>query len=373
MSVNKIERLKVKNFMSIRDADITFDDTNIITLCGYNDSGKSAVTRLMEIMFYNAYPSEQVKFITDGEDFWEGELVFTDGVSIKRIKYSDGKSEFEMKKDGRVLFTNRLDNGTFAAMGDIPEKIKEYLGVIQDEFTEEKLNVRRNTDKLFLITTTGGENYKILNSVLQSDMLAETSKRITEDKNKLKGEVVTLETKKDVIGEQVANKQILPEEVERETKEKLEKVIEDSSKLSRVGSIAELKGNLESIVVYDEVKPLDMAEFNILSGIATAFNYTNVNIQPEVAVADTKRIESLLNIVELQKVALIPMYEEVNRVEIGQFETLMDIGTKYSALYETTVQLNETTKELKKVRAELDKLSKEHGFKLCGNCGSVVE
>ena len=150
---SKIVSLKIENFMSIKNGLIEFDESNIISLCGYNDSGKSAITRLMEVMLYNAYSTDQVKFITDGEDYWLGELTFSDGVVYTRRKYADGKSLWELTKGDKVLFSNKLPNGTYAAMGDTPEVIERYLGVIQDELTGEELNVRRNTDKLFLTST----------------------------------------------------------------------------------------------------------------------------------------------------------------------------------------------------------------------------
>ena len=181
---SKIVSIKIENFMSIKNALLEFDESNIISLCGYNDSGKSAITRLLEVMFYNTYSTDQVKFITDGEDYWLGAITFSDGVVYTRKKYLDGKSLWELKKDDKILFTNLLPNGTLAAMGDTPEIIEKYLGVIQDELTTEELNVRRNTDKLFLVGTSGGDNYKILNTVLRSDVLASASKSLNEDKNK---------------------------------------------------------------------------------------------------------------------------------------------------------------------------------------------
>ena len=42
---SKVVSLKIENFMSIKEGLIEFDDSNIISLCGYNDSGKSAITR----------------------------------------------------------------------------------------------------------------------------------------------------------------------------------------------------------------------------------------------------------------------------------------------------------------------------------------
>ena len=54
---SKIVSIKIENFMSIKNALLEFDESNIISLCGYNDSGKSAITRLLEVMFYNTYCS----------------------------------------------------------------------------------------------------------------------------------------------------------------------------------------------------------------------------------------------------------------------------------------------------------------------------
>ena len=98
---SKIVSLKIENFMSIKEAFIEFDDSNVISLCGYNDSGKSAITRLMEVMLYNSYTTDQVRFITDEEEYWLGELTFDDGVVYTRTKYSDGKSLWELKKNGK--------------------------------------------------------------------------------------------------------------------------------------------------------------------------------------------------------------------------------------------------------------------------------
>ena len=102
---SKIISLKIENFMSIKNGLIEFDDSNIISLCGYNDSGKSAITRLMEVMLYNAYSTDQVKFITDGEDYWLGELTFSDGVVYTRRKYADGKSLWELTKGVKILLS----------------------------------------------------------------------------------------------------------------------------------------------------------------------------------------------------------------------------------------------------------------------------
>ena len=63
----------VENFMSIKEAKVEFDDTNIINFKGFNDSGKSAMLRALEVLLSNKYPTEQAKFIKDGESYFTRE------------------------------------------------------------------------------------------------------------------------------------------------------------------------------------------------------------------------------------------------------------------------------------------------------------
>ena len=129
---SRILTLEIENFMSIKNAVIDFEDNNVISLCGYNDSGKSAITRLFEVLFFNYYPSDQVKFITDGEEYWKGVLTFSDGVVYTRMKFASGRSLWKMTKDDVVIFTNELPNGTYAAIEDVPDVISKYLGVLYE-------------------------------------------------------------------------------------------------------------------------------------------------------------------------------------------------------------------------------------------------
>ena len=103
-----IKSIYIENFMSIGSATIEFDDSNILSLCGYNDSGKSAIIRLIDIMFYNAYANEQVHYIKDGESSFRCIVSFKDGVEYERIKYTTGSSVFMLRKDDEVLFDNLL-------------------------------------------------------------------------------------------------------------------------------------------------------------------------------------------------------------------------------------------------------------------------
>ena len=135
-------------------------------------------------MFYNSYGTEQVKFIKDGEDYFEGVLYFDDGVTYTRRKYQTGNTFYELKKDDKILYTNQQGRA-FIAVNEVPQEISTYLGVLKDMYTGEKLNIRRCTDRMFLIETSGGDNYKIFNSILRSEALAQATTKMNKDRNSL--------------------------------------------------------------------------------------------------------------------------------------------------------------------------------------------
>lgn len=398
---SKIVSLKIENFMSIKEAFIEFDDSNVISLCGYNDSGKSAITRLMEVMLYNSYTTDQVRFITDEEEYWLGELTFDDGVVYTRTKYSDGKSLWELKKNGKLLFSNRLQNGTLAAMSDIPDVIRQYLGVIEDELTEEKLNVRRNTDKLFLINTSGGDNYKILNTVLRSDVLASASKRLNDDKNKLNSEVNEKKTVVNVLSEQFESYDVAPKEEIDEVRDLIGNLEEvkgrivrltmlmeenqkkheisvyepltsvDTSRLSELQSIIDFETQ-KSVPVYNEVKAIDSSRLVDLQEIMKLESQKSVPVYGKMASVEVDRLKDLQNIMALSQKVSGQTFDKLEKIDVDRLNLLKNLGEVFNVYIGTQKAFNETTQKLEMTKQKLAQLSQQYGLKVCGNCGSIV-
>lgn len=369
---SKIVSMRIENFMSIKNALIEFDDSNIVSLCGYNDSGKSAITRLFEIMFYNTYSIDQVKFITDNEDYWLGELKFSDGVVYTRIKYLDGKSLWELKKDDTVLFTNRLPNGTLAAMGDTPEVIVKYLGVIQDELTGEELNVRRNTDKLFLINTSGGDNYKILNSVLRSDVLSSASKSLNDDKNRLNSEVSEKNTVKNVLEEQLESIDVPPQDIIEDIKATVTKLDDIKGKVVRVSLIMEEVKTLHSISVFDSLIGVDTSRLKLLQDILTLSQNTQIPVYNKVDSIDTERLVTLRNILELKKKLNVSTYNSLEKVDVDRVKDIVSLGEVYNTYKGTEQTYNKINVRLEEIKQKLKDLSIQYNLKVCQNCGAIV-
>lgn len=369
---SKIISLKIENFMSIKNALIEFDESNVISLCGYNDSGKSAITRLLEVMLYNTYSTDQVKFITDGESYWTGILTFSDGVEYVRSKYLDGKSFWELRKDNTVLFTNRLPNGTLAAMGDNPDVIMKYLGVIQDELTGEELNVRRNTDKLFLINTSGGDNYKILNTVLRSDVLSNASKSLNDDKNKLVSEISEQNTVKNVLSNQYGELEVAPKVELDSIKSFIANLENVQSQIMRLSLILEENNRVNSITIYDELKGVDITQLYSLQDIINTINGCNYDIYDKLDGVDLERVKALRDIITLKQSVGSDIYEPLEQVDIDRVKVIYELGTLFNTYSGVDKALTDITNKLNSTKEQLVSLSQEHNLKVCKNCGSVV-
>lgn len=369
---SKVVSLKVDNFMSIKNGLIEFDDSNIISLCGYNDSGKSAITRLLEVMLYNAYSTDQVKFITDGEEYWSGVLTFSDGVVYTRKKYADGKSLWELTKGDKVLFTNKLPNGTYAAMGDTPEVIERYLGVIQDELTGEELNVRRNTDKLFLINTSGGDNYKILNSVLRSDVLSCASKALNEDKNKLNAEVNEKTTVKGVLEEQYNSYDVAPKEEIDDVKQYISNLEEVKGRITRLSLLMEENQKRHSISVYESLDTVDVSRLVALQNIMDISSQKNVAIYDSLGKVDVSRLLELQHIISCAEKLRSATYEKLESIDIEKLKDIRGIGELLNNLANVRKAYEVVSKQLNDTKGKLVDLSQKYNLKVCQNCGSIV-
>lgn len=398
-----IQSIYIENFMSISSANIQFDDSNIISLCGYNDSGKSAVIRLIDIMFYNAYSTEQVHYIKDGADFFKCIISFKDGVEYERIKYATGSSVFVLRKDGKTLFDNRKGNQIINTDG-VPKVIMDYLGVIRDEFTKEELNVRRCTDRLFLIETTGGDNYKILNTILQSDRLAETSNSLNVDKNKLQQEIVVsynrlsaLRDERDRVvvssGDSIDTfeKDVTTLEAINERFKLLNKINDYNTLITTVKipdelsmidvfrymEIDRIKGYSEKakIAISPEAPTISdviIDKYAKLSEMTETRKRTDVVIQSEVDIVDIDRYNSIVDLISKQSTTKVDIPKGVSEIDIDRLNKISNLSTIVSHFNSCNNTYETIVTECDKATSELKKFADTNNLTICSNCGAVV-
>lgn len=410
---SRLLKIDIENFMAIEKAILEFDDNsvinpildgknNIISLCGYNDSGKSAVGKALEVLMYDAYENEQVKFIQDDKSHFRVTCIFDDGVTITKIKQSNGKSIWEMTKDGKVVFTNKLAD-SIAHMPAMPEVIVNYLGVIQDEHTSEKLNVRRNSDKLFLINTSGGDNYKVLNSVLRGELLAELTKRLNTDRNKIKGRLDSVQSMDKVLKEQYDAMVTMREEDVKSVEKDIEKLKDLKVKYMGLKSIVDHRETMQKIVVHPEVslidsvrlvditkvkgykndfeKPLpvaldllDLSKVSNLKDILDLKDKKNLQVPPIVNMVDTGKSRDLKNLVtlkeDLDKSGKV--YDELSTLDTSLLKDIHRLHELAEDYKKYNIEIADLVAKSEKIALEMDALAKEYNYKICNNCGAAV-
>lgn len=395
-----IRSLHIEDFMSLGSITLEFDERNIVSLCGYNDSGKSAVVRALEVLFYNAYSTEQVHFIKDGCDKFRLVLTFDDGVSYERIKYVTGASVFLLIKDDEVLFDNRRGTQVINTDG-IPQVIAKYLGVIRDDNTKEALNIRRCTDKLFLIETSGGENYKILNTILQSDKLAETSIALNTDKNKLQAETVAGYTRLSALKDtrdstQVANSDdidALEEEVNNlrtlatrfdilmKAKSLVDEITQIPIKkcvqtlnIGRLKAISDIKflSTTSKKSVNKALKTIDINRLSELESMSRIYHKISEPINSEVLMVDTNRLVDIKSLVDKRVTAVtdvhcaVPVINHSKLRDLGVLQRLVIANKTESERY-SDINVSAT-----QVFSKLHEVAEANNLKICENCGAVI-
>jgi len=374
---SKLIGWEVWNFMTISHAKVEFDNKNIINFKGYNDSGKSAMLRALDVLMFNIKAASQVGFIQDDSEYFRVTAYFDDGIIIMRDKYVNGQSLYEMYKGNDCIFTTR--QGKFLSkIADVPQVIKDYLGVIK--YDDLALNSRSCFEKQFLVQTSGSENYKFLNAVLRSEEIAVAGAMVNTDKNKLLSDISCTEAELATYKYQYYAVKEVTEDIVNFLKLHDMSLDVAEVKTNVMSSVIALKDEVGSIVNIPDVEPVDFAQLELALGIVNTINSLNSlpNI-PEIHAIDSARADALNKlIVSMTQLASIPNIPSVCLVDSEKLEMLYKINSRYSVLDAQVAEINLQSERLDTVngelllaKAELEEFGKR--FKNCPVCNTLVE
>lgn len=353
MSYPKITSFRIKNFMSIEDASLVFDDSNILNIKGFNDSGKSGILKAMEVALFNRYPRDQVKFIQDGKPGFSIQVNFEGGVSLLREKYTSGKSLYEMYKDGKLAFSTKRGDDLGRVDG-VPEEIETFLGLCVTE-DGTYLNSRAIQDPKLLVETTGSENFKSLHNVLKVEELVRAIAMINTDRNAVQGQITNLEAAINVDESRLTQTpEILDSDISGVEKLEVELVREKGrvSSVSHLGTLfSEAKKYTDNSIPEVEFVDNERAvKVNNLGVILS--NIEELGSLPEVELIDPSRSQMLKSLEESWK--SLTLNEEIPYVEeipdVGRAVGLSGMVEVMEALKEesnTLISLNNQEKDLK--------------------------
>lgn len=367
-----IRALKLENFMSVACAEIPIGQ--IVSLCGYNDQGKSAVRTALEVLLYDAYATEQARFIKDGTDYFSVSLTFEDNVVISKEKRVDGTSIWTMLQGAKTLYTNARTDGTVVAVEDVPECIATYLGVYYDDNTKQELNIRKDRDPYFLVDSTGGDNYKLLNPLLHSEALSKASELLLKDSNACKSEYDTATVRLTVIQEQLEQKEIVPTDVLEKLDSSIVQVQQRSVQQEAAESVGRAYTCTQTCKVPPEVELADKHRIEILQQLVVQKQISEAPMPEEIHTCETARLDMLQQI-EATKQQIQPVYDNITVVDANRLKMIEEINitaTAYNDMVERAKgyaeQYNLTQEQLKEIAEELT----ANGYRVCPNCGNIV-
>lgn len=373
---SKLIAWEVWNFMSIEYAKVEFDGTNIINIKGYNDSGKSAMLRALDVLMFNIKPNAQLDMIQDDKEYFRVMAYFDDGVCILRDKYVNGQGLYELYKGNEVLFSTK-QNGALTKISAVPDVIKEYLGLITS--SDWNINSRSCFEKQLLVQTTGSENNRALNEVLRSEELAVAGEMLNADKNKVKSELSVAETELELYKKQIVDSRGVSKELLEALREndKILDVAED--KFSSLCACKETQNSLLEIPQIPELTQIDaskLAELSVIINCDTQI--AEIPSIPEVNIIDISRVSLLGQIstlfAEISSVPDVPRCEEIDssRLELMlQIANIFSECANYDGIIENLDKEQEGISEsLKDVQKQLDELGQK--FTICPNCGAVI-
>lgn len=373
---SKIKSLTVTNFMSHAHTRVEFDESNIIDLCGYNDSGKTALEYALDVLFYDGSPTLQASYIKEGEDYFKVAVDFVDGVCISKTKDKQGKSVWVMEQNGTVLYTNQKDTEVIATDG-VPQAIAKYLGVVYDEATEQKLNLRTKRDKALLTETTGGENYKMLSTVCNSEVLSEASNEMTAQRNKLNSAINTKTTELAQLESDYAEIETPPIKVVDALAEQLNVAKDLQNRNAAIEQIVQAFNDINGMVIQpaiDNKAVVDgVARLEALNAINDCVVKMKSEVYPEIVPYDVSRLTMLCECMRLNKVLVEnTVCPEVQGVDANKLAGIVEVIKAYNALLECQNRYMVVEQQYKTLVDESTAICKQNNIRICKNCGAAV-
>lgn len=359
---------KVKNFAAFSNEVINFpEDKAILKINGYNDTGKSALLRGLSMLLLGRYQRDQQKFVKDGEDYFELSVGFNDGVELFMRRYAKRAGSgvfYELRKDGKVLYTTREGEALTAAK-TIPDCFTRYLRLVTTKVAD--LNYRDRNDAPLLTGTSAKDNNEALNDVLKFSAVSDATEALRKNINDLNGQY------NNVLGSYNAM-----ESLKLQYRNATQGRVDDAKALldnvKKVGErrkkLAEMMSLLDGVDIHAESRNKDYSALEREAGKLSE------------RLGGIKTIESQVedgysaHVVALAFGDLADLDEKAGRVG-EKFASLQELFTAYNQYHRAYKEQLAAEEGIKPLQEKLDKINeeiKQRGGTLvkCPNCGQTI-
>lgn len=378
---SKIESVEIFNFMPYEHAIAYFDEHGIINLKGYNSVGKSAFNTAVAVCLMDMYKGKQSKFIRHDCKYFRIIVSFSDGISILRDKYDNGQSLYEMYEDKKCIFSTK-QGSKLTRISDVPSPIKTYLDLIETEGSY--LNFQDRKSPLWLVETSGSENYRDLHTVLKVEEISRANALLNSDINALNSDITSLESDLQKKELQLQAIQGLDKSFILALTKKENQVKDISNKDDLIHSIDSKNNELSEIRIAPKVDKIKDAKRlrDVEQMGKTLSEYDAIKVIPKVTViSEADRVKAIEKISqdlsEIQECKV--QYSEVARVEgIDRQNSLLSIHKTLNSIKPIIKELADMQKEQEELESKKKTImenAKKDGVILveCENCGTLME
>jgi exonuclease SbcC len=328
-----IKSIKLNDFQAHKESYLEFT-SGVNSIIGKSDNGKSAVLRALNLVINNKPNGDN--FIRHGEELCIVEAAIDNHI-LKRFKGKNKNSYF-------------LDKDEFKAFGqDVPDEIKTTLN-----FSE--LNIQYQMDSPFLLSESAGEVGKVLNRVVNLEVIDDAVSKVEKMKREVKAQIKNTDQLLTEIQADIKNYEYLDKaEEQMQTIVELYNSIVDSK--DKIDDLYTLVASYQTLItrfraVFKVVKVANVSMTEIdqlqaryeqirangsrLNAIIGNLKIVKQNLKKEVKV-DFKPLDSLSE------------KYTVNKDKITKLKSIIEKSTEFSKIETIKKQIQETTKELTKI------------------------
>ena len=419
-----ISSVRVTNFMSYKDSTVTFDregDTrNILKFEGRNDTGKSAFSLAALLVLTNAYYTEHKNYIRSGEEFFRVVLTFVDGVVVVYEKNISGASFYDMyvREDDQVnatpIFRRESETGIARAFDvvqnatrvfstrfegeasedfyfaksvkEVPYRLQQYFGMLS---TSDGLSVNyadANSPKLG-VNTTGSENAKILNEVLQARSLTLANERANRHVLDTQAQLASQRELFNVLKEETQRYAQVSQELVSAVGAEREHAIAVQERLQVSSSVAEVVSHAAQVQVLPAVPSVGEAVQQQVSMLASVQQVVQGAVSavtvPQVPVVDADAVRQMQDsaqvsslIDQAQRVLVFPPVPQVQFQDVQALEQVSAVVRLCESAAQQVSVRDRAQGEFEQVQQQVSAVVdflRGDGLTVsrCGNCGSV--
>lgn len=184
----KFKKLYIRNFLSIKELEIEFEESGCYHIKGDNNIGKSNFLKAIRTLVENVTSRKVPKYLRDNEDTFYIESVDFDGNVVRLSRGAEDYYSWDINGvSGRVDKT----------AGKVPDTIVNYFNfyVNADPTGKKKLetvNIRHPRARLLFVDTTDGENYLFLQKAMGTGEYLGALKKGNSRKGDMKKEITSL-------------------------------------------------------------------------------------------------------------------------------------------------------------------------------------